>query len=139
MTPTLPDEADAWVRAWRDRLNDSEPFADAAAEFEAAILFVGHLDEHADRVAVVALVRLADGECVAAEAVAADADADYDYALRGPYEAWKALLRDELDTAEAVMGGPFDVEGDTLALMSHRDAFLAMVATARDVDVEFAY
>jgi len=84
MTPTLPDEADAWVRAWRDRLNDSEPFADAAAEFEAAILFVVQPDERYDGDPVRMLVEVADGECVAAEAVAADADADYDYALRGP-------------------------------------------------------
>jgi len=139
MTPTLPDEADAWVHAWRDRLNDSDEFADAAAGFEAAILFVVQPDERYDGDPVRMLVDVVDGECAAAEAVAASADADYDYALRGPYEAWKALLRDELDTAEAVMGGPFDVQGDTLALMSHREAFLAMVQTARDVDVEFAY
>ncbi|SFS11381.1 Putative sterol carrier protein [Halomicrobium zhouii] len=139
MTPTLPDEADAWVRAWRDRLNDSEEFVDAAGEFEAAILFVVQPDESYDGDPVRMLVDVADGECVTAAAVAVDADRQYDYALRGPYAAWKALLRDELDTAEAVMGGPFDVEGDTLALMSHRKAFLAMVATARDVDVEFAH
>ena len=137
MTPTLPDEADVWVHAWRDRLNDSAEFADAAAEFEAAILFAVQPDESYDGDPVRMLVEVADSECVAAEAVGADSD--YDYALRGPYEAWKALLRDELDTAEAVMGGPFDVEGDTLALMSHRKAFLAMVQSARGVDVEFAY
>lgn len=138
MTPTLPDEADAWVRAWRDRLNDSDEFAEAAAEFEAAVLFVVQPDESYDGDPVRLLVDVADGECTDAGAVAA-ADADYDYALRGPYEAWKSLLRDELDTAEAVMGGPFDVEGDTLALMSHREAFVEMVRAARDVDVEFAY
>jgi putative sterol carrier protein len=136
MTPTLPDDADAWARAWHDRLDDSAEFAAAAADFEATVLFVVEADESYDGDPVHLLVTVDDGEC-AVESVTGDAD--YDYALRGPYEAWKALLRDELATADAVMGGPFDVEGNTLSLMSHREAFLEMVRAARRVDVEFGY
>ena len=136
MTPTLPDDADAWARAWRERLNDSDAFADAAAEFEGTVRFTVEPDESYDGDPIHLRVVVADGECVSAGSVD---EADYDYALSGPYDAWKALLRDELAVTEAVMGGPFDVEGNTIALMSHREAFLEMVRAARDVDVEFAY
>lgn len=136
MTPTLPDDADAWARAWRDRLNDSTEFVDAAEDFEGTVRFTVQSDDSYDGDPVHLRVVVADGECVAASSVD---EADYDYALRGPYEAWKALLRDELAATEAVMGGPFEVEGNTIALMSHRDAFLEMVRAARRVDVEFAY
>ena len=139
MTPTLPDDADAWARAWRERLNDSAEFVDAAAGFEAVVLFVVQPDETHDGDPVRLLVEVADGECVDAAATAAVGDDDYEHALRGPYEAWKRLLRDETAATDAVMGGPFDVEGNAIALMSHRDAFLEMVRAARDVDVEFAY
>lgn len=138
MTPTLPDEADAWARAWRDRLNDSADFAAAADEFAAAVLFTVRPDDSYDGDPVAVRVEVADGECVAASAVDPATD-DYDYALRGPYDSWKALLRDELDVSSAVMGGPFDVEGNTLELMGHREAFTEMVRAARGVDVEFVY
>ena len=138
MTPTLPDDADAWARAWRERLNDSADFAAAAGDFAAAVLIAVRSGDSYDGDPVALRIEVADGECVAASAVDADTD-DYDYALCGPYEAWKSLLRDELDVSSAVMGGPFDVEGNTLELMTHREAFTAMVGAARGVDVEFAY
>ena len=136
MTPTLPDDADAWARAWHERLNDSPDFADAAGDFEAAVLFAVQPGETYDGEPTNVLVDVADGTRVDVSAVD---DADYDYALRGPYDAWKALLRDELDVSSAVMGGPFDVEGNTLELVTHREAFAEMVRAARRVDVEFAY
>lgn len=136
MTPTLPDDADAWARAWRERLNDSAAFADAATDLEATVLFAVQPGDSYDGDPTRLLVEVADGDCVAAAAVD---DAAYDYALRGPYAAWKALLRDELAAESAVMGGDFDVEGNTLALVSHRDAFVEMVRAARRVDVAFAY
>lgn len=136
MTPTLPDDADAWAGAWRDRLNDSTAFTDAVVEFEGTVRFTVRPDESYDGDPVHLRVVVADGECASADSVA---EADYDYALSGPYEAWKSLLRDELAATDAIMDGPFDVEGDPIALMSHRDAFLEMVRAARDVDVTFTY
>lgn len=136
MTPTLPDDAEAWARAWRERLNDSTAFADAAADLDTSVLFEVRPDGTYDGDPTRVLVEVVDGACVTATAVE---DADYDYALRGPYDAWKDLLRDDLAASAAVMGGPFDVDGNALSLMSDRDAFVEMVRAARRVDVDFAY
>lgn len=137
MTATLPHEADAWASAWHERLTASGDFADAADGFDAAVLFVIEPDESYDGDPVGIRVDVENGECTGATEI--DETTDEDYALRGPYEAWKAMLRDELDVAAAVMGGPFEVEGNTMALMQYRDAFAEMVRAARDVDTEFAY
>lgn len=149
MTPTLPADADDWVTAWRDRLNDSAAFVDAAEGFEAAVLLVVEPDETYDGDPVHLLADVADGECVTARAVDRDGGADraadpvadggYDYALRGPYEAWKSILTEDVDVEREVLDGPFDVEGNTVALLKHRAVFVEMVRAGRAVDVTFAH
>ena len=131
MTLTLPADAAAWADTWRDRINDSEAFAAAAARFEI------QADERYDGEPVRILVTLADGACTDTELV--DGDADYDFAMRGPYDAWADLLSGELDVSESVMDGTFDVVGNTMTLMRRQDAISEMVGAAQSIDTEFGY
>ncbi|WP_254272941.1 SCP2 sterol-binding domain-containing protein [Haloarcula marina] len=137
MTLTLPAEAADWARAWRDRINDREAFAEAAAEFDARFLFEIRADDRYDGDPVRFRVDIADGACD--DATLVDGDADYDFALRGPYEAWTHLLAGELDVSEAVMDGTFDVEGNTMTLLRRQDAVAEMVRAAQAVDTEFEH
>jgi putative sterol carrier protein len=137
MTHRLPDDAAEWAMAWRDRLDDSDAFAEAAAGFDADFLFEIRPDDSYDGQPVRFLVVFEDGSVP--DARGADGDTDYDFALRGPYGAWKDLLTDELGVAEAVMGGPMDVDGSKLTLLNYKEAFGRMVQIARRVDTEFAY
>lgn len=137
MIPTLPDDADAWADRLQATINDREAFASAAAGFDATFRFEILPDDTytGDPVALTVVVQ--DGACVAARGL--DRDADYDFALRGPYGAWKDLLEDEIDVTAAVMGGPFDLEGSTMRLMQRRDAVAELVRAAQAVDAEYAY
>ncbi|MDG5777896.1 SCP2 sterol-binding domain-containing protein [Haloarculaceae archaeon H-GB2-1] len=137
MAHRLPDDAATWAMAWRDRLDDDDAFADVADGFDAEFLFEIQPDETYDGEPVRFLVVFDDGSVP--DARGADGDTDYDFALAGPYDAWKALLTDDLGIAEAVMGGPLDVDGSKLTLMSYREAFSRMVDVARRVDTEFTY
>jgi len=137
MTLTLPADAAAWATTWRDRINDREDFAAAAADFEAAFLFEIQADDRYDGEPVRFLVTLADGACTDTELV--DGDADYDFAMRGPYDAWAALLSGELDVSESVMDGTFDVVGNTMTLLQRQDAVSEMVGAAQSIDTEFEY
>jgi len=137
MTLTLPAEAAAWADTWRDRINDSEAFAAAAADFEATFRFEIQADERYEGEPVRILVTLADGACTDTELV--DCDADYDFAMRGPYDAWADLLSGELDVSESVMDGTFDVVGNTMTLMRRQDAVSEMVGAAQSIDTEFEY
>ena len=136
MSTTLPDAADEWVREWRGALIDRPAFAEAAADFSATFRFEITPDEVYDGDPIVVRLVVEDGDCTAAEL---SEEFDYDFALVGPYEAWKAMLRDELDVADAVMSGPFAVEGDTMALLQHQEAVAELVRAAREVDTAFAY
>jgi putative sterol carrier protein len=136
MSTTLPDAADEWVREWRAALIDRPAFAEAAADFSATFRFEITPDEVYDGDPIVVRLVVEEGDCRAAELAE---DFDYDFALAGPYEAWKAMLRDELDVADAVMSGPFDVEGDTMTLLQHQEAVAELVRAAREVDTAFTY
>jgi len=135
MTLTLPADAADWARAWRGHINDREAFAAAAAEFDAVFVFEIRADDSYDGEPIQFTVTIDDGACT--ETALVDGDADYDFALRGPYEAWRALLSGELDVSESVMDGTFDVEGNTMTLLRRQDAVSEMVAAAQTIDTEF--
>lgn len=136
MTVTLPDGADAWTDRLQDELNGREGFQAAAAGFDAAFRFEILPDETYSGDPVALTVVVEDGACSEA---GTGREADYDFALRGPYAAWRALLEDELDVTAAVMGGPFDLEGPTMRLMQRRDAVTELLDAAQSVETEFAY
>lgn len=136
MSTTLPDAADAWVTEWRVQLIDRPAFAEAAADFTATFRFEITPDDVYDGEAIVVRLVVEDGDCPVAEIAE---DFDYDFALRGPYEAWKAMLQGELDASEAVMNGPFSIEGDTMTLLQRQAAVTELVGAARDVGTSFSY
>lgn len=137
MTLRLLADAATWADTWRDRINDREAFAAAAADFEATFLFEIQADDRYDGAPVRFLVTLADGACT--DTALVDADADYDFAMRGPYDAWAALLSGELDVSDSVMDGTFDVVGNTMTLLQRQDAVSEMVGAAQSIDTEFEY
>jgi putative sterol carrier protein len=140
MTPTLPEEADVWADRLRDRLNERDSFRAAAEGFDTVLRFEIRPDRRYDGDAIHVTVAVQDAECIATRTEFGDGtDVDYDFALRGPYAAWKALLQDDLDVIDAVMGGQFRLEGSRIELMSNRDAVTELVRGARTVDAEFAY
>ncbi|WP_226011529.1 SCP2 sterol-binding domain-containing protein [Halomicrobium salinisoli] len=134
MPPTLPDDADVWIDDWRSELADSDEFADAADGFTATFRFVIRPDDSYRGDPVALYLAIEDGAPVDA---GVDPD-ESDFALAGPYGAWKDLLRGDLDVTEAVMGGPFDVEGPTATLLTRREAVAELVRAARATPVEFS-
>lgn len=137
MTLTLPADAADWATAWRERINGREDFAAAAAEFTATFLFEIRPDDSYDGDPVRIRITIDDGAC--SETAIVDGAADYDFALRGPYDAWRDLLAGELDVSESVMDGTFDVEGNTMTLLQRQEAVAEMVAAAQTIDTEFAH
>jgi len=136
MAVTIPDEADAWSDRFKRQLNRRTAFAEAAAGFDATFRFEILPDDTYPGDPIAFSVVVEDGTCPTATA---GRDRDYDFALRGPYEAWRSLLEGRVDVSAAVLDGPFDLEGSTIALMQHRKTISELVAAAQAVDTEYAY
>ena len=137
MGATFPGDPEAWADRLQAQVNDSGAFARAAAGFAATFRFDVLPDETYEGAPVVLTVVVDDGACVAA--AGRDPGADYDFALRGPYTAWRAFLRGEVDPVAAVTDGPFEFEGSTVRLLEHREAVAELVGAAQAVDTEFEY
>jgi len=135
MAVQFPEEASSWAERLQSKLNDREGFAEAAAGFDATFRFDVLPDDDYAGDPVSLTVVVTDGACVAA--AGRDPEADYDFALSGPYGAWVDLLEDELDVSTAVMGGRFEFQGPTAALLQHREAVAELVRAARSVDATF--
>jgi len=142
MAITLPEEAEAWIEAYRRRLNENAEFAAAASgwgvEFDGDFVFVMQPDDY-DGEAIAFYVELCDGECLQTAVLDNPNDVAHGFTLRGPYSAWQQLLDGEVDIVEAVMNGSFDVDGNKLQAMRYQHALVEMGETATRIDTDFEY
>jgi putative sterol carrier protein len=143
MAITLPDEADAWIDAYRARLNDSDEFAAAAdgwgVEFDGDLVFEILPDETYDGDPLYLYFGLRDGECLETELLADPNAVAHGFTIRADYADWKRLLTGEIDIIQSVMDGTFDVDGSTMRAMRYQDVFVEMCATAVRLDTQFRY
>lgn len=143
MAIELPDDAEAWVESFRDRLNDNAAYAEAAdgwgVDFDGDFVFEILPDDTYDGEPLYFYLDLRDGECMQAAVLDDPDEVAHGYALRGDYTDWKRLIQGELDTVTAVMNGVLDVRGSKVRAMRYQDALVEMGETAAQVDTAFQH
>ncbi|MFB6132054.1 MAG: SCP2 sterol-binding domain-containing protein, partial [Halanaeroarchaeum sp.] len=116
MAISFPTEAEEWVQAYRDQLNQSEEYAEEGEEwgvdFDGSFLFEIQPDDTYDGDPVRLYLDLEDGTCLEASVVDDEAMVEPGFTLRASYSAWKDLIQGKLNPIEAILSGPFDLEGD---------------------------
>lgn len=123
--------SDAWAEAWRDALNASAAYRDAAARWEGAIVL--RLEPGA-----AAWADLHHGECRAARAATPADLAASPFVIRAESATWQRLLAGEIDPIFALMGGKLKLErGSVAALLPFARAAKEMVAAASRVETHF--
>lgn len=143
MAISFPIEADEWGQAYRDQLNNSETYAeegeDWGVDFDGSFLFEVQPDAAYDGDPVRLLLDLEDGECRDAFSVDSEEEVEYGFALRADYSDWKDLIQGDLNPIEAILSGPFDLEGDRVKVMQWSGAGVVMTELAASVDTDFVY
>lgn len=129
---------DAWAAACCDAVNASAGYRAAAANWPWPVaLAMDPAPELGYPDAVAVELALDRGACRGARLTPADAT-DAAIVLRGPYDAWKRIVRGELDPVLAVATGQLALaRGALTSLMLHTGAARALVAVAREVPTEF--
>ncbi len=124
--PSLFD-ADS-LAAWRDHLNVSPLFRDAAAGWRGTLLL---LEGDPNAPARTAWVEVADGSCAAARG-GDDGDAERaDFVLAASPATWHDLVSARTTPVMAAMTGRLRlVKGDLMALAPHAKAAAALLAAA---------
>lgn len=127
-----------WADAFREAINADAAYRQAARNWPWPVALVvaarPELGIPADTAVEVDLDR---GHCTASRVVPAG-QSTAPFALRGEYEAWKRIVRGELDPVMAVTTGKLRLErGALTTLMLHTGSARALVACARTVPTRF--
>jgi putative sterol carrier protein len=129
--------SDEWLGIYRDRINESAEYREAAATWEGAIAFVFEAEpDHGVPADLWALLDLWHGECRAARMLASE-DGGVPYVIRAPYSRWKEVLRGDLDPVKGMMQGKLRVQGDLATIVRYVRAANELVHLTMSVPTQF--
>jgi putative sterol carrier protein len=116
------------LAAWRDHLNTSAVFRDAAAGWRGTLLLLEGAPDAPERTA---WVEVSDGHCAAAREGETGDTERADFVLAASPATWHDLVTARTTPVMAAMTGRLRlVKGDLLALAPHAKAAAALLAAA---------
>lgn len=130
--------SDEWMRAYRELIDASEDYREAAASWEGAIAFV--FEAEPDRGVpedLWAILDLWHGECRDARMLDPDEGAEAPYVIRAPYSRWKEVLRGDLDPVKGMMQGKLSLQGDLATIVRYMRAADELVDLTTRVPTQF--
>lgn len=130
--------SDEWLEVYRDRINASSEYREAAATWEGAIAFV--FEAEPDRGIpedLWAWLDLWHGECREARMVTPEEGSRAPYVIRAPYTRWKEVLAGDLDPVKGMMQGKLKLRGDLPTIIRHVRAANELVHLTSTVPTEF--
>lgn len=130
--------SDAWLAIYRERINASPEYAEAAATWEGAVGFV--FEAEPDRGVPEDLWLVLDlwhGACREARMVTPEEGERAPYLIRAPYFRWKEVVRGELDPVKGMMQGKLRLQGNLAMIVRYVRAANELVHLTMQVPTEF--
>lgn len=130
--------SEGWMAAYRDLINASSEYREAAATWEGAIAFV--FEAEPDRGVpsdLWALLDLWHGECREARLIGPEEGSAAPYVIRAPYSRWKEVLRGDLDPVKGMMQGKLGLQGDLATIVRYIRAADELVNLTTQVPTQF--
>ena len=130
--------SDEWLRLYREQIDASDEYRDAAATWEGDIAF--RFEAEPDRGVpndVWAWLDLWHGACRQARLVSADEGARAAYVISAPYSRWKEVLAGELDPIKGMMQGKLKLAGDLPTIIRYVRAANELVSLTTTVPTEY--
>ncbi len=130
--------SDEWLAIYRERINGSAEYREAAASWEGAIAFV--FEAEPDRGVpedLWALLDLWHGECREARMADPGEGERAPYVIRAPYSRWKEVLAGDLDPVRGMMQGKLKLRGDLPTIIRYVRAANELVHLTITVPTEF--
>lgn len=130
--------SDDWLKIYRERINDSPEYREAAADWEGDISFVFEAEPDKNvPVDLWAWLDLWHGECREARMVDAEEGGAARFVIRAPYSRWKEVLGGDLDPIKGMMQGKLKVLGDLPTIIRYVRAANELVHLTMTVPTEF--
>jgi putative sterol carrier protein len=130
--------SDEWISNYRERINASLDYREAAETWEGDIAFV--FEAEPDRGIpedLWAALDLWHGECRSSRMTNAERGSRCAYVIRAPYSRWKDVLNGELDPVKGMMQGKLKVQGDLATIVRYVRAANELVHLTTEVPTEF--
>ncbi len=127
-----------WFVEFRERINGSAEYREAAADWEGDIAFVIEAEPD-ERVPEDFWGRLDlwHGECREAGAVSPEEGERARYVIRAPYSRWREVLRGDLDPIKGMMQGKLKLRGDLSTIVRYVRAASELVNLTQAVPTTF--
>ena len=131
--------SDDWMALYRERINASADYRDAAATWEGDIAYVFEAEpDHGLPEDVWAWLDLWHGECRGAKYdVTPEEGGKAKFIIRAPYSRWKEVLAGDLDPVKGMMQGKLKVQGDLATIVRYVRAANELVHLTSEVPTTF--
>jgi putative sterol carrier protein len=127
-----------WVEEFRERLNASPAYREAASTWEGALgLEFGAEPDLGWPETRYAVLDLWHGECREAGFTTQAEAQEAPFLIRAPYTRWKQVLRSELDPIKGMMQGKLRLRGDLPTIVRHVKAAKELVSIATQIPTDF--
>ncbi len=126
-----------WTEAFREAINTSSEYRQSAKEWAwplALCLYRAPSLGYPEDIAI--QLELERGHCREAKLVRAS-EANAPFQILGDYDAWKQVVRGNVDPVTAIMGGTLKLEGSMSTIMLHVKSAKALVECASAVPTFF--
>jgi putative sterol carrier protein len=130
--------SDEWAQAYKDEINKSQVYKQAAAGWEGTVglVVLAEPDKNVpdDRGIYMDLWH---GEARDIKVVSRDEAEQADFVITGPYSRWKQVAKKELDATKGIMLGQLKLKGDFPTLVRYTKASQEMTECTTRVPVNW--
>ena len=128
--------SDKWLDAFKEAINSSQNYADAARNWEGDFYFIvdpsGTIDEE-----IVMYVDLWHGKCRATERVADRSAKEPEFLINAPESVWRQVIEKQLDPIQGLMTRQLKLKGNMVKIMKAVRAAKELVECTTEVPTQF--
>ena len=133
----IPFPSREWIEKYKDVLNDSPDYKEAAKSWEGDFLFVIEPDEKLDKEHIY-YIDLWHGDCRGVDYIEHGQEppkTEFEY--RGSYSNWLKVIKGEIDPIKGILTRKFKLVGDKAKVMRATKAAKELVKSAQKVPTKF--
>lgn len=132
----IPFATAAWVAAFKDAINASQAYREAARQWEGDFWFILEPDAEQPR-RVFMYVDLWHGECREAFVTNDESVRAPEFRIWAPLRNWRRVIQGEIDPIRALVSGTLKIQGNLAKIMRNVRAAQALVQCAASVPTSF--
>lgn len=125
-----------WLDAFKEAINSSEDYADAARNWEGDFHFIvdpgGAIDKE-----IVMYVDLWHGKCRATERLAERSAKEPEFVINAPQSVWRQVIEKKLDPIQGLMTRQLKLRGNMVKIMKAVRAAKELVECTTKVPTQF--